>query len=101
MNDIKKQKRLSAKQIQAIVNLQEKSSTTVTAFCKAHKIKKATFYNWRNRYVLKSETQQSFVPVHFSNPVGQSALFAEIELATNVTIKLFHKVDASYFKALL
>ncbi len=101
MNDIKKQKRLSEKQIQAILRLQEKSSVTVTAFCKSHKIHKATFYNWRNRYAFQTEKQESFVPVHFSDHVREGVLFAEIGLATNVTVKLFQKVEAAYFKGLL
>ncbi len=49
----------------------------------------------------KQKKQESFVPVHFSDHVREGVLFAEIGLATNVTVKLFQKVEAAYFKGLL
>jgi len=91
----------SEKQIRALLHLQEKKNTPVISFCKAQKIHKATFYNWRKKYGLKIEKQQEFIPVHFSDPVSEANLFAEIELSPQVKIRLFEKVDASYFKALL
>ena len=101
MNDPIKLKRRSEQQIRALLSLQEKKNIAVTAFCKTHKIHKATFYNWRNRYGLKTDKQQDFVAVQFSDHVAEGALFAEVVLAANVTVRLFQKVDASYFKALL
>ncbi len=101
MNNPLKQIRRTEKQIRAILHLQEKKNIPVIAFCKAHNIHKATFYNWRNKYGLKIDRQQEFVPVHFSDPVAEVTLFAEIEFTSQVTVKLFQKVDACWFKALL
>jgi hypothetical protein len=45
--------------------------------------------------------QQEFVPVQFAEPIaGSATLFAEIELPSKVSIRLFQKVDVSYFKSL-
>lgn len=97
-----KLRRKSEKQIRALLSLREKQDITVIAFCKAHKIHKATFYNWRNKYNAKPARQQEFVPVHFDEHVaGSATLFAEIELPSKVSIRLFQKIDASYFKSLL
>jgi Transposase len=90
-------------QIRGLLSLQRKGDISVIAFCKAHKIHKATFYNWRNKYGAKPAAgQQEFVPVQFAEPdIGVAALFAEIELPSKVSIRLFQRVDATYFKALL
>jgi len=93
--------RRSEQQIRGLLNLQEEKNLTVTAFCKAHKIHKATFYNWRNKYGLKTNYPQQFVPVEFSNLVQETSLFAEIELTSRVIVRFFRHVDASYFKAML
>jgi transposase-like protein len=96
-----KHKRKSETQIRALLNLQEKQDITVTAFCKAHNIHKATFYNWRDKYGAKPARLQEFVPLHFAEHVaGSATLFAEIELPSKVSIRLFQKVEASYFKSL-
>lgn len=101
MNNPPKQVRRTEKQIRVLLYLQERKNIAVIAFCKAHKIHKATFYNWRNKYGLQIEKPQQFIPVHFADPVSEAALFAEIELASKVTVRLFQRVEASYFKALL
>ena len=89
-------------QIRALLSLQEKQDIPVIAFCKAHKIHKATFYNWRNKYGAKPGRVQEFVPVQFAEPVtGAATLFAEIELPSKISIRLFQKVEATYFKSLL
>lgn len=89
-------------QIRALLNLREKQDIPVTAFCKEHKIHKATFYNWRNKYSAHTAIRQEFVPVQFAEPIaGTASLFAEIELPSKVSIRLFQKVEASYFKSLL
>jgi hypothetical protein len=92
----------SESQIRALLSLQERQGIAVTTFCKEHKIHKATFYNWRNKYGGKADGQQEFVPVHFAGAMpAASTLFAEIELPSKVCIRLFDKVEASYFKPLL
>ena len=101
MNNQLKHRRRSETQIRTLLNRREKMDIPVTAFCKAHKIHKATFYNWRNKFSSKIERHQGFVPVQFSDTNTEASLFAEIELSSNVTVKLFQKVDASYFKTLL
>jgi hypothetical protein len=93
--------RRTESQIRKLLGLQEKQDITVTAFCKSHKIHKATFYNWRNKYSPMPARQQEFVPVQFAEPIaGPATLFAEIELPSKVSIRLFHKVDVTYFKSL-
>ena len=77
-----------------------KKNGTVVEFCKVHKIHKATFYNWRNKYDVQNEKPAAFIPVQFDQPSLGSALFAEIEIASNVTVRLYQRVDASWFKAL-
>ena len=102
MKHSKKQKRKTQTEIRALLNLQEKQDTTVAAFCKAHKIQIATFYKWRERYHSKPAGQESFVPVQLAEPVAEvSILFAEIDLPSKVSIRLFQKVDVVYFKSLL
>lgn len=96
----KSRNRHSEKQIRKILQLQSESDTTVSTFCRTHRIKKATFYNWRNKYGLKDQTP-AFVPVELADRRNEDALFAEIALASGITVKLFRQVDASYFKLLL
>ena len=96
-----KQVRRTEKQIRSLLRLRQNYHGTITEFCKVHKIQKATFYNWRNKYGIQAETVQAFVPLEISDHLQGTCLFAEIELAQKVTVRLFHKVDASWFKALL
>lgn len=96
-----KLKRRSEAQILALLDLQQKQDIPVTAFCKTHTIHKATFYNWRNKYAAKAAMPQEFVPVQFAEAVeAPASLFAEIELPSKVSIRLYQQVDASYFKSL-
>lgn len=100
MPDVK-QFRRTEKQIRSLLYRQQNYKGTVTRFCKVHKIHKATFYNWRNKYSVEPAGEQTFVPLQFSDHLQAASLFAEVELASRITIRLFHKVDASYFKGLL
>jgi len=101
MKHSKRQKRRSEAEIREILSLQEKQDITVTAFCKAHKIHKATFYNWRDKYGVTAAGPEGFVPLQFAESVAElSALFAEIELPSKVMVRIFQKVDAAYFKSL-
>ena len=93
--------RRTEKQIRSLLQQGQNYPGTITAFCKVHKIHKATFYNWRNKYGIQPVTGQAFVPLQISNPLQEACLFAEIELASKVTVRIFHKVDASWLKALL
>lgn len=102
MKHSKKHTRKSEAEIREILSLQEKYGGTVTSFCKAQKIHKATFYNWRDKFSSTTSQPGAFVPLQFAEPVsGPGPLFAEIELPSNVLIRLFEKVDAAYFKSLL
>jgi len=56
-----KHQRRSEAQIMALLDLQQKQDIPVTAFCRAHNIQKATFYNWRNKYTAKPAAAQEFV----------------------------------------
>ena len=88
-------------QINALLKKQEEGKLTVQQFCKIYKIHRATFYNWRNKYRQQVEKHEAFIPVQFNDAAGDSSLFAEIELSTSTKVKLFHKVDSSYIKALV
>ena len=101
MKNSVKLNRRSEKQIRALLSIQDKSDTPVVAFCKAHKIHKATYYNWRNKYGAEIEIAANFIPVQFSQDDPVPALFGEIEFPSRVIVKLYQPVDASWFKTLL
>ena len=102
MNSPAKHSRRTEDQIRALLNLQaESTDLTVKEFCRINKIHKANFYNWRNKYGAGVARPAQFIPVHLNDVVGDVALFAEIELSSGVKVRLFQKVDAAYFKALL
>ena len=92
--------RRSEKEIRALLSIQEKSDIPVIAFCKAHKIHKATYYNWRNKYGAQVKNDTKFVPVQFSHDRSEPVLFGEIEF-DKVIVRLYQQVDASWFKSLL
>ncbi len=100
MPDVK-QVRRTEKQIKSLLYRQQNYKGTVIEFCKVHKIHKATFYNWRNQYGVESAGEQAFVPLQFFWSSAGDFPVCWIELAPQITIRLFHKVDASYFKGLL
>ena len=100
-NSIKHSRRTES-QIRALLNLQaENNNLTVTEFCRINKIHKANFYNWRNKYGIDIAKPAQFIPVHLNDALPDATLFAEIELGSKVKVKLFQKIDAAYFKALL
>lgn len=101
MKNPAKQIRRTESQIGALLNLYSKQNCTVVEFCKVHQIHKATFYNWRNKYGLQNKKPSGFIPVQFNQPASGSELFAELELASNVTLRFYQRIDASYFKVLL
>jgi Transposase len=101
MKNPAKQVRRTESQIHTLLNLYSKQNCTVVEFCKVHQIHKATFYNWRNKYDVQIEKPTAFIPVQFNQPASGSELFAEMELASNVTLRFYQRIDASYFKALL
>jgi hypothetical protein len=101
MKNPAKQIRRTESQIRTLLNLYSKKNSTVVEFCKVHKIHKATFYNWRNKYDVQIEKPAAFIPVQFDQPSLSSALFAEIEIASNIIVRLYQRVDASWFKSLL
>ena len=96
-----KYQRRSEKQIRALLSIQEKSDLPVTVFCKTHKIYKASYYNWRNKYGLQRQTSAQFIPVQISQAESVPTLFGEIELASKVIVRLYQQVDASWIKSLL
>lgn len=101
MKPSNKQVRRTEKQIRSLLYLGQKYHGTITEFCEVHKIQKATFYYWRNKYGVPPQEEQTFVPLQISNHLQEASLFAEIELSPNITVRLFHNVDACWFKALL
>jgi len=93
--------RRTESQITSLLKKYEQGKHTVQQFCKIHKIHRATFYNWRNKYSQEIKKHEAFIPVQFNDVAVDSSLFAEIELSASMKVKLFHKVDSSYIKALV
>lgn len=91
----------SESEIRTLLKEQEESKVTVKEFCEMCDIHEATFYNWRKKYNPKIEKPEAFIPLQISETGTGTSLFAEIELPGKVMIRLFCKVDPSYFKALL
>jgi len=88
-------------QIRALLNLYSKSDGTAVEFCRVNKIQKGTFYAWRNKYGLLGEKSASFIPVQFDQPSLPPALFAEVEMPSNITIRVYQPVEASWLKSFL
>ena len=101
MKNRAKQIRRTETEIRRLLNLYSKEQRTVTEFCKGHQIHKANFYNWRNKYGTQPEKKAEFIPIEFNQPPTSSELFAEIELISKGTVRLYRRVDASYVKTLL
>jgi transposase-like protein len=91
----------SESEIRAMLKEQEESNVTVKEFCEIYGMHEATLYNWRKKYNPKSEKPEEFIALQINETGRSSSLFAEIELPGKVMIRLFQKVDPSYFKALL
>jgi transposase-like protein len=91
----------SESEIKAILKEQEASNVTVKEFCEIYDIHEATFYNWRNKYGPKVEKAGEFIEMEIGEITAEPSLFAEIELPGKIVLRLFQKVDPSYFKALI
>jgi hypothetical protein len=91
----------SERQIRALLTIQQKSDLPITVFCKTHKIHKATYYNWRNKYGMQGEAPAQFIPVQLRQTESVPVLFGEIEFASKVIVRLYQQVDASWIKSLL
>ena len=85
----------------ALLKEQEQSNVTVKEFCEIYGMHEATLYNWRKKYNPKTEKPEEFIALQINETDRSSSLFAEIELPGKAMIRLFQKVDPSYFKALL
>jgi hypothetical protein len=102
-----KQVRYSETKIRSFLHLCQTKALTVADFCESHNISRATFYNWRNKYTPLAakprvkEKLPDFIPVGFHDQLSEPVLFAEIQLSSEVTVKIYQKVEASYFKALI
>jgi hypothetical protein len=102
MNNPVKHTRRTEDQIRTLLNLQaESTDLSVKEFCRINKIHKANFYNWRNKYGVDIAKPAQFIPVHLKDAGADATIFAEIELSSKVKVRLFQRVDAVYFKALL
>jgi hypothetical protein len=101
MKNPAKQSHRTESQIRTLLNLYSKSNGTVVEFCRIHKIHKGTFYYWRNKYDVLMEKPAAFIPVQFNQPSLPPALFAEVEMASNITIRIYQPVEATWFKSLI
>lgn len=93
--------RRSQKQIIDLLNTQQTNDLAITAFCKTHKIAKATYYNWRSKYGKQREATTQFIPVQIRQSESVPVLFGEIEFASKAIVRLYQQVDASWIKSLL
>ncbi len=93
--------RKSESQIKALLKEKEANNITVKEFCERYEISEATFYNRRNKWTPEMKKRSAFIPVRVSDVVSEASVFAEIEFSGEVMVRLFEKVDPSYFKALL
>lgn len=96
----------SESEIRALLKEQEESNVTVKEFCAIYGMHEATLYNWRKKYNPKSDSyrigeSEEFIALQINEATTNTSLFAEIELPGKAMIRLFCKVDPSYFKALL
>ena len=91
----------SASEIRALLKEQEQSNVTVNEFCEMYDIRRATFYNWRNRYNTEMKKPEGFITLQISGTGTGTSVFGEIELPGKGMIRLYQPVDPSYFKALL
>ena len=96
-----KYRRRSEEQIRALLSIQEKTDLPITAFCKAHKIHKSTYYTWLNKYGMQSQTTAQFIPVQLRQTQSAPVLFGEIEFGSKAIVRLYRQVDASWIKSLL
>lgn len=101
MKHYSKYRRLSEKEIRALLSIQEKGNIPVTAFCKTHKISKATYYNWRSKHGMQNISTAQFIPVQLEHSQSVPVLFGEIELSSKVIVRLYQRVDAAWVKSLL
>jgi transposase-like protein len=91
----------SEAEIRSILKEHESNKVSVKEFCEIYEIHEATFYNWRKKYGPKAEKTGGFIEMELGGGAAESSLFAEIELPGKGIIRLFQKVEPSYFKALL
>ena len=98
---MKKNKRLSRKQIKAHLESQRQSGLSVIKYCSQHNITKQTFYGWRTRYdasLKLSKTKNDFValriePSHIDEP---NTVIAQINHPNGCSIS-FYKGCTSLF----
>ena len=102
-----KRLRYSEEKIRSLLRLYEAKAPAVADFCESHNISRATFYNWQKKYTLLpakrrvKETPPDFIPVSFDDQSSDPSLFAEIKLSSEITVKIYQRVEASYFKVLI
>ncbi len=93
-------KRRSAAEIRLLLDEQKKSGFTVKEFCATQGINEGTFFNWRKKYDADRLSVGDFISLQINKPDATASLFAEIELPGKATIRLFSKVEPSWFKEL-
>lgn len=58
---------------QSLIELQPQSGMTVTAFCDAHDISTASFYQWRRKLAEEPAPGPAFLPVRVAEGVGSAS----------------------------
>lgn len=88
-------------EIRAILQEQQTSNVSIKELCEIYEIHEATFYNWRKKYGPVEEKPGKFIEMTVDEASAGPSLFAEVELQGKLVVRLFQKVEPSYFKALL
>ena len=99
---MKKQKRLTKKQIQAHLKAQNSSGLSVISYCKQHNLVKQTFYAWLSRYkalLSSKEAPEEFIELKVEPPIDAfNPVIAEIRHPNGFCVS-FYKDCTSTFLA--
>jgi len=93
-------KRRTSSQIRKLLNKKEQENLSVTEFCAAQQIHKATYYNWLKKYPPIRESSTKFIPIEMP-AIADTAIFAEIEMPTGTIVRIHARVEPTYLKELL
>lgn len=86
-----------------LIGRQQRSGLSIAAFCRDHGISQPSFFSWRKRLRLRSDTSPSpFVPVQIdlSSPLAHPAPI-EIVLRSGACVRVSHGCDRQTLETVL
>src|SRR5690554_5567351 len=105
ITDQKTSAKFSAVQKQELIGQWQSSGKSQKQFCAERDLKYLTFVSWvckhrkaEQEHKTNSKRRKNFTRLHIVNP---AVPFAEIKLSPQISISIFHSVDADYLRALL